>query len=915
VAAVLAAAGLLAAGRTARGEDQAAARPALPADVARILDEADHAFLGGDLPAAQAGYGRVLARVPDCKAALWGRAVALLRLGRDYQAWPLLDAALGPDPGPEACRAAARVTMAADPASLPSERLAIARRYLDLATRGAPAGRRGRGRDSGAGAGAEPVPEALAAQVWVAQESGDTWGAVRAWQTLVARWPEWYALMAPPAMRGDEPPASSPAAAPAFPRGGDWERVRLLLLACLGLGAAWAVGLGGLFVAGDALSRATVRLADREGGGRAIPRGHAAARWLYRAVIRGAAAYYDVSLVVFTALVSAVPIGMFYGLATSSRVPGWAVLAAVPLGVGWVLLLLPLARSVRVRVIEQADGRPLRESDAPALWALAADVARVVGIRPVDEIRLVTGATIGVYERGRPRDKRRGRATRCLILGMATFDDFPLRVFRAVMAHEFAHLLHRDTARPPAALRLAARLNLTRAWISFWRGDAWWNLGWHFVSAYDRFFCRVTHGANRFAEVHADRVAALAYGVGPATDGLLLVIRRDAEHQESQDRAVRTALGIDDDAAPQLVLRNLRAIRSRSIADRIRAEVTASPHDVHTHPTPARRLKLLEVLARELTDPARRDGEPGECPPEGNANVGGEGEEAGVWSLFADPGRARAEFQRRCAAEVVARLDAHAALVSRTVTSFTEAILDRPDQADPYFARAEVLFDLGDLPAARRDLDAGLERNEWNARAWFLRGQLGMRLGDPAGAAEDLRRAMSLARVAFEPAVQSALGDLAAVAGDLDGAIAAYGRSIELDRTNPEIFLKRAAARLRLGHAAQAADDFSRAAALDPSSAEAHLGLAAARRARADHVQALDAARAALALDPSLPDAHLLLARLLLDPDRDTPPDVPLAIVHARKARALGRGTDPEADELLARALALSETVAPPPRA
>ena len=347
-------------------------------------------------------------------------------------------------------------------------------------------------------------------------------------------------------------------------------------------------------------------------------------------MIRAAAAYYDASVVVLAVLISAVPFGLVYGLATAAPVPGWAVPGAVLLCVVWLALAAPLARSLRVRPLEQAAGRPLRESEAPALWALTSEVARVVGTRPVDEIRLVTGADIGVIERGRPRDKRRDRSTRCLMLGMATFDGFPLPAFRAVLAHEYAHLLHRDTARPAAAARLIARLNMTLSWIAFWRGNAWWNLGWHFVLAYHRFYRRVMRGADRFAEVHADRVAALACGTGPATEGLLHVIRRNAEHDDALERAVGESLRHDGDRLDER-MRNTRAMRCRSIAERIKAEIAAPPHPDHTHPTPARRLELLRAIARESHDPGRPGAE------DSGGQDGRDEREAGLWSLFADP--------------------------------------------------------------------------------------------------------------------------------------------------------------------------------------------------------------------------------------------------------------------------------------
>jgi tetratricopeptide (TPR) repeat protein len=871
-------------------QDDGNAAPPLPADVLRVLEEADRAFLGGDAATAQAAYGRVLARVPDCKPALWGRAVALLRLGRDYQAWPLLDLALGSAPAPEACRAAARAAITAGPGSAGPDRLAAARRYLDMTARRTALSSRGPG----------PAPEELEVRAWLAQQSGRTDEAVRAWQSLAARRPESYA-MAPWSQSRTDPLPNPPPRPVEWSSSGNWEHVRLALAACLALGAAWAVGLGILFLLGDALSRAALRLAERDGRGLAIPRGHATARGLYRAVIGAAAAYFDASVVVLVVLISAVPLGLIYGLATAAHVPGWAVPAAVLPCAAWLALGVPLARSLRVRPVEQAEGRLVRESEAPALWALAGEVARVVGTQPVDEVRLVTGADIGVSERGRPRDKRAGRATRCLMLGMATFDGFRLPAFRAVLAHEYAHLLHRDTARPVAAARLAARLNMTLSWIAFWRGNAWWNLGWHFVSAYHRFFRRVTRGADRFAEVHADRVAALAYGAGAAAEGLVHVIHRAAEHGDAQDRALGEALRPDING-PAVFLRNARAMRCRSIALRIKSEMTAPPHPDHTHPPAARRLELLRAIGRESNDCGRHD-------PEGSGWLHGMDEsEADLWSLFADPASAREEYRRRCDAEVLARIDAHAALSSQTVIPYTEAVLDTPDRAGPYLARAEVFFRLGDLPAARRDLDAVLERNPWDAQAWYARGQVRMQLGDLAGAGEDLRKSISLSRAVFEPTARAALGDLAAASGDLVGAVAEYSKSIDVDRSNPELYLKRASARLRLGRTSQAATDFAKAAELDPESAEAQVGLAAAAEASGEFQRALAAARAAVGIDDAFPDGHLLLARLLLHPDDGTSPDVPQAIAHARSAVTLTRGDEPEANEMLARALALAET-------
>jgi tetratricopeptide (TPR) repeat protein len=840
----------------------------LPADVAGVLDQADRAFLAGDDAAAQASYARVLARAPDFRPALWGRAAALLRLGRDYEALHLLDAALGPDPGRSECLAAARLASGGG-----AGREAAARRFLERA-----AGR-------GPGPAGDDAAGAVEARALLARLDGDDRRALREWQALVARRPERYALVARPGPRPDRAPAADAAAEPGMLGGGDWERVQLILAACLAIGAAWAAGLGLLFACGDALARATLRRVDRAGPGLAIPRGYASVRRLYRAAIRWAAVYCYVSLAVVVGLITAVPACLVYGLATSPRVSGWAVLAGVPLGLVLFGVWAPLVRSLRVRLVETPEGRPLREAEAPALWALVREVAGVVGTRPVDEVRLVTGATVAVAERGRARDKRDGRSVRALVLGMATFDEFPAAAFRAVVAHEYAHLLHRDTSRPALAVRLAARLNMTLAWVAFWGGDAWWNVGWHFVSSYARFFRHIVRGADRLAEVHADRVAALAFGAGPAVEGLLHIIRRDAEHQESQGRAFLEALRPAPDW-PETILRNDRAMRRRAVAARIRAELDAPGHADHTHPSPARRLELFRAMASERPD------------PEPAADDG-----AGLWPLLADPGQARDEFRRRCDAEVQAQLDAHAAMASQAVSAATAAILDHPGQPGHYIARAEVHFRTGDLPASIRDLDAALERAPASATARFARGQVRMRTGDLVGAADDLREAIRLARLDFEPAARAALGDLAAAAGDWVGAVADYGRAIGLDPTEPAIFLKRGRARLLLGDPARAATDFAAATELDADSAEAWVGLAEAREAEGDVRRALAAAERAVALDTGLPDGHILMARLLVRDGPGLVPDPPRAVDHARRAVALARGADADAEAALARAL------------
>ena len=852
----------------------------LPPDVVALLTEADRAFFEGDDSTAQAAFARVLSKEPSYTPALWGRAVALLRLGRDYQAWPLIDTALGESPDPHALLVVARLAATAARDQPTAERQATARRYLDrvpqLSTR------------------ADSSVEDIEAEMWLDRLNGRQDAGIQLWQSLVSRRPEQYALVARPLR-----PVGSGASSADFKKDlstnesiswGNWEPIRTAMAACLGVGLVWTAGLAVLFLLGEFFSRLTLRLMDRDGRGKPIPVRHELTRRGYRWVIQAAALYYYVSIIVFVVLLTVVPGSLVYALATSPRVPGPAVLAAVPLGAILVCLGVPIVRSFRARVVERAIGRLLQESDAPKLWELVREVANVVGTRPVDEIRLVTGALVSVSERGRPRDKRNGKSIRCLNLGMAAFDDFSLESFRAVIAHEYAHLLHRDTASPSVGLWVRARLAALGCAIIEWNGNAWWNLGWHFVVTYDRFYRRLMFGSDRFEEVHADRLAALKYGPRNAADGLLHIIRRCAEYDIEQNRAFQNLLA-NHTTIQENPLRNARAIRSRDLAMCVQRMIYAPAHADDRHPPTARRLELFRSLENEMTDPIPKDSQTPAIESEG------------LWSLFRDPAQMRADYLSRTEAELQTRLDSHDSLFSQAIAAYTHAVLDAPNKVDPLVSRAQVYFDVSAYSNAKLDLEAALKLNPRDAGILFFRGQIHYALGDFVASASDFQEAMRISRVAYEPCVSAALGDISAISGEFVQAIKHYGRSIELDRLNAEIFLKRANAYLLTYRASKAAADFARAAELDPKSAEIQLGLALAREANGDCVRAIDAAEAAIALDANLPDGHILLSRFLANHLNPKKRDIARAIAHARKAVALSHGTNTDATSLLNRLL------------
>ena len=168
-------------------------------------------------------------------------------------------------------------------------------------------------------------------------------------------------------------------------------------------------------------------------------------------------------------------------------------------------------------------------------------MAGAVGTRPVDEIRVTPGTDLAVYERGKSADKRQDKATRILILGVGVLNGFTRNAFRAVLAHEYGHFSHRDTAGGEVALRVNKDM-VTFAYAMAAAGQAvWYNLAFQFLRAYHFIFRRITHGATRLQEILADRVAVYLYGARAFEEGLTHVIYRDVEFNHLAVREINAA--------------------------------------------------------------------------------------------------------------------------------------------------------------------------------------------------------------------------------------------------------------------------------------------------------------------------------------------------------------------------------------
>ncbi len=639
-------------------------------------------------------------------------------------------------------------------------------------------------------------------------------------------------------------------------RASTWRYIALAPWAAL----AWVLGLALLFMIGKALSAATLHSVQNADPNLAVAPLERVIRRIYRVIVSVAGLYYYISIPFVIAIALAAAAGSVYAVFHLPRIPVKAVLIVVCFAGAMLMMIWACLRSLFVRIRDEDPGRALSESDAPGLWALAREVASEVGTRPVDVIYLTPGCDMAVFERGRAVDKARDRAKRSLILGLGVVDGFGLDAFRAVLAHEYGHFLHRDTAGGDVALRVNATMGRF-AMSMFQQGNAqWWNVGWQFVRFYHWFYRRITHGASRLQEINADRVAALAYGKRAFEAGLRHVIRRDLalryQHALSQQRVAKVdepewALTGAAAAAPANAFvvapilpgaSYLRADVRRQIEVQVDAIWSAPTTEDDTHPSPVERVGLLDRLRsgpESPGDPARSGGRAGLT----------------MADLFADPGRLQAEQAEQQTEAMRMQEEAQRADHRDLLKQFDAYIAENPTLPDPIRDRASLLMQMSDYPAAIVGFTEAIERGAAQQHvSYYSRGVARCRLGRFEEAAADFREAMRL-----EPKLEAETADgrlelgLALLRGGRPAdAVPELTRAAELEPERLAILLRLAEAHLACGDHQTAAADYTTALRIDPACAEALAGRSVLHKTQGRLAESVADVRAALEIEPSL---------------------------------------------------------------
>ncbi len=155
-------------------------------------------------------------------------------------------------------------------------------------------------------------------------------------------------------------------------------------------------------------------------------------------------------------------------------------------------------------------GPILRRSDAPGLFEEVAEVARRLGVRPPEEVRLAFLPCCGVVA---------WRRSRALLLGLPLLQVLSMAELRAVLAHELAHLARGDATWSAGSLRFVEGLNRAlddpegraRGPLRLW------------ARACRRAALTLIGPIARGQEARADRASAAVAGGRPAASALVKV--------------------------------------------------------------------------------------------------------------------------------------------------------------------------------------------------------------------------------------------------------------------------------------------------------------------------------------------------------------------------------------------------------
>jgi Zn-dependent protease with chaperone function len=289
----------------------------------------------------------------------------------------------------------------------------------------------------------------------------------------------------------------------------------------LGITAFYAFVVGAMAVLGYVLAcrtrgtRALALLSDESAelvsGGHIVHTGaeSALARIYALGLFAGLILFYLAIPFILAGLLAATAL-VLYGILLLPRIPIKLVIIVILIGLGMVWAVL---KSIFSRPARGSFGLPKSKADCPRLYELLGGVAERVDTRPVDEVIIAPGSSIGVHQEGRGPFGIFGVSRRILTLGMSTMHFLTRSELQAILAHEYAHFSHRDTFYNRFIYQV--QLSIGEALQGMGRSGGtinYVNPFFWFLYIYYKTYNLLASGYSRSREFLADRMACCLYG-------------------------------------------------------------------------------------------------------------------------------------------------------------------------------------------------------------------------------------------------------------------------------------------------------------------------------------------------------------------------------------------------------------------
>lgn len=586
-----------------------------------------------------------------------------------------------------------------------------------------------------------------------------------------------------------------------------WEYALILLIVVV----VWLAGLGVLAWLGDRYSRWTLARLQVDGTKRldVVNAGDLRRRKRYRRVVGFAAVYYYFSLPILVATSVALPMALGYAVLSVPYLNLILLGLTLFLGAAGIVTAISGLRTAFLRVPDVEEGRIVTSEEAPSLWKSAHEVAEKVGTRCVDEIRLVVGCDVYVYEQGSYLKRLRDRARRVMILGLGALEGMKLDALKAVLAHEYAHFHHRDTAGGDIALRAFQSMNRFVLAVVRRGKIRRWDVAVHFLIFYRRMFRRLAFGAGRLQELFADQTAVKHFGADAFRSGLSHVIRRSIEFDWAVGKAIEDSVRSGKPVADFHRRTPSPEIYEREDLERAFLEIVNRPTDVEdTHPSPRERFESAALY--ESSAPSASS----------EAAIG----------LFHDGRTVLSEINQSLDRHMSDRAQLIAAECAQSIVGLTRFLV-RQRHPDALAERARFYMEKGDYASAAGDLTELLSAAPEVVGFRYGRGFCRERLGEYSHAIDDYVAAARLVEEGGSEAPQE-----------------------ERDKTRVRILLRLANCYVAAKRADEALRTFTQALSAQPTSLSALVGRANLLRRCKQHAKAMEDLNAAVREWPTAPE-------------------------------------------------------------